>query len=107
MVRDVEAASGIKERDYVLLKGLQKRSFVNEVSGVACTRLLVRQGLPFVNEFPERQRYRVLSAQAVCVYAITCIGTCLQEEEPVAELRESNAWSELQLVFHSHCPRCL
>lgn len=89
MVRDVKAASGIKERDYVLLRGLKKCSFVNEVLGVACTRLLARQGLPFVNEFPERQHYQGLSAQGMCVYVITCISTCLQGEEPLTELRES------------------
>lgn len=37
MVRDVKAGSGIKERDYVLSRGLQKKksvSFVNEASGL-------------------------------------------------------------------------
>lgn len=62
---------------------------MNEVSGVACTRLLARQGLPFVNEFPERQHYQGLNAQGMCVYVITCISTCLQEEESLTELRES------------------
>lgn len=42
-----------------------------------------------MNEFPERQHYQGLSAQGMCVYVITCISTCLQEEEPLTELRES------------------
>lgn len=48
---------------------------------VACTRLLARQGPPFVNEYPERQHYQGLAAQCMCVYVITCPSTCLQGED--------------------------
>lgn len=85
VVRDVKAGSGIKERDYVLSRGLQKRKksahlwMKHQVPflRVACTRLLARQGLPFVNEFPERQHYQGLITQCMCVYEITCTSTCL------------------------------
>lgn len=54
-----------------------------------CTRLLGRQGLPFVNEFPERQHYQGLIAACVhvCVH-ITCQAHICRERTPLIESKE-------------------
>lgn len=53
------------------------------------TRLLARQGLPFENEFPERQHYQGLIAACMCAHVITCTSTCLQEEDAAHGAEES------------------
>lgn len=66
------------------------------------TRLLARQGLPFVNGFPENQHYQGPIAQCTCVYVITCTSTCSQGEDATHRAereKQRNACWELQLVF--------
>lgn len=57
---------------------------------VSCTRLLVRQGLPFVNEFPERQHYQGLSAQC---YVCVCECVWLRAHKHMFAGRGRHSWS--------------
>lgn len=80
VIKHVKAGSGREG-----LCSLEKASemLICEWSVGCCVYwLLTRQGLPFVNEFPERQHHRGF----VCVCVIRCIRTCLQGEEALVVL---------------------
>lgn len=78
-----------------------------------CSRLLARQGLPFVNEFPERQQ---LSRPHCSVYVCVCDyvhkhmfavrGRHSLSSERAREKQRNVCW-ELQLVLQSCCFCCL